>query len=226
MGKRWKLFLLSGLTSCWCSCSSRHASTGQPHPSDAAPAANASDDAPRSATAPVVGSARAEGFKITTSLVGAGGVRRATQPILMRVRMENASAGPLRFLHRTPERDFEFLVFAEDGKPAPPTAYGRDVQAQRESGLDYGRGSGHLNPGQAVDVVLQVDRIHDMTRAGTYRIQALRHVPRQGAPERIELFRPSGRLISDAAEVTVIDPPMRHGSILPEGAGHGRSGSN
>lgn len=152
----------------------------------------------------------AEGFKLSASLVADGNRVPATAPILLRVRIENVSDTTLRFIQTRPERDIELLVTTKIDGHVPLTLYGQSLRAQNESGVHYGRGLRQLKAGEAMEVVLHVDRTHDTSLAATYFIHATRRVPRRDRPDKEELFHPTGRISSRAVEVTVLDPPREN----------------
>lgn len=201
-----KLIMLPGVA-WWCGCSP-HGPSSDSRAQDESPA----QAAPRPADTPLEPGVT-EGFRLSASLVSESHVIPVTAPILLRVRIENASHELLRFLRTTPERDIDLLVTAEGGQPVPLTLHGQDLRAQDESGVHYGQGLRQFKPGAGVETVLQVDRTHDMSLVGKYHIQAVRAVPRRDRPEEAELVWPTARVSSEVIEVEVAHPPMHSGSV-------------
>ena len=179
---------------------------------DGPPEHRPADDDPATSEEAEGAAGAVEGFKLAASLDAGSDTLPATDPVLLGLRIENTTDGPLHFFHMRPEEDYELWVSGAGGKEVPLTVFGRQVRDARESRVVRGRSIRQVRPGESMAVVLHVNRMHDMTAAGEYTIRASRRVPERGHPGHAGLLRTHAQVWSAPVRVRIFDPAVREPS--------------
>ena len=100
---------------------------------------------------------------------------RPSQQIVVGITVTNGTKQTVRYVDEHFEKEFKMSVKDEKGTEVPLTSYGRLLFAADPAAKGFGGIlSFDFNPGEKMEYRMLVNRIYDMTLAGTYTIVASR----------------------------------------------------
>ena len=116
-----------------------------------------------------------QGFEL--SIVSDKEIYHAGDHVILSLLLHNASKTPAAFIHRDKERDFPLDIVSSDGKIVPLTKYGKHLQETANFVISSSKVE--LSPRDAIEYSLQLDKIYDVSREGTYTVTAKRMVSKE-----------------------------------------------
>jgi hypothetical protein len=117
----------------------------------------------------------AAGFRLTVEYPEAP--VSASDSILVMVALQNATNQPLSYIERLGAMDLDVSVTDEKGQVCPLTRYGKWAKELRDAPVSGRRFLQPLDPQEATEWPIRLDRLYDMTLAGTYTVVVSRAVP-------------------------------------------------
>jgi len=117
---------------------------------------------------------------------------KSGNPIFVKLRLRNVSGTRVSVVSTADDIDYELLVTDATGAEARRTSHGRalfqdEFEAFRSVGLE-------LDPGQEIQVALDITRIYELKQPGTYYLQAARtHILPDASTPRPNAYSHSNR---------------------------------